>query len=134
YVINIDNANDANHLSELAPIKMSNLCTEIFQPQTPSDIKGRLDQSIYGYDISCNLASLQMVNLIEKGNIENSIDLAIRGLNRVVDTTNISTVPTVMNANDNMRSIGLGYMGYHGLLAKNKITYGAPESKELANI
>lgn len=26
YVINIDNANDANHLSELAPIKMSNLC------------------------------------------------------------------------------------------------------------
>lgn len=26
YVINIDNANDANHLHELAPIKMSNLC------------------------------------------------------------------------------------------------------------
>lgn len=134
YVINIDNANDDNHLRDLAPIKMSNLCTEIFQPQIPSEVKGRLEQSVYGYDISCNLASLQMVNLFEKGDVENSIDLAIRGLNRVVDTTNLEAVPTVKNANENLRSIGLGFMGFHGWLAKNKIVYGSKESKELANI
>ena len=37
---------------------MSNLCCEIFQYQTSSDIKGYSGDNIWGQDISCNLGSL----------------------------------------------------------------------------
>src|SRR5699024_11489747 len=49
-------------------------------------------------------------------------------------TTNIDSVPTVKNANDNIRSIGLSYMGYHGWLAKNQVAYDSKESVEIADI
>lgn len=134
YLIFIDNANDVNHLRELAPIRMSNLCVEIFQPQTKSVIRNRSQQSDWGYDISCNLGSLVMDNLFERNKIEQDIEYAIRALNRVVDTTSIDAVPTVKKANDNVRSIGLGLMGFHGWLAKNSIAYESEEAKEVANI
>ena len=134
YLIFIDNANDVNHLRELAPIRMSNLCVEIFQPQTKSVIRNRSQQSDWGYDISCNLGSLVMDNLFERNKIEQDIEYAIRALNRVVDTTSIDAVPTVKKANDNVRSIGLGLMGFHGWLAKNSIAYESKEAKEVANI
>lgn len=134
YLIFIDNANDVNHLRELAPIRMANLCVEIFQPQTKSIIRNRSQQSDWGYDISCNLGSLVMDNLFERNKIEQDIEYAIRALNRVVDTTSIDAVPTVKKANDNVRSIGLGLMGFHGWLAKNSIAYESEEAKEVANI
>lgn len=134
YLIFIDNANDVNHLRELAPIRMSNLCVEVFQPQTKSIIRNRSQQSDWGYDISCNLGSLVMDNLFERNKIEQDIEYAIRALNRVVDTTSIDAVPTVKKANDNIRSVGLGLMGFHGWLAKNSIAYESEEAKEVANI
>jgi len=134
YVIFIDNANDVNHLRELAPIRMSNLCVEIFQPQTKSVIRDRSQQSDWGYDISCNLGSLVMDNLFERNKIEQDIEYGVRALEQVVKTTNIDSVPTVKNANDNIRSIGLSYMGYHGWLAKNQVAYDSKESVEIADI
>ena len=134
YLIFIDNANDANHLRELAPIRMSNLCVEVMQPQTKSVVRNRSQQSDWGYDISCNLGSLVMDNLFERNKIEQDIEYAIRALNRVVDTTSIDAVPTVKKANDNVRSIGLGLMGFHGWLAKNSIAYESEAAKEVANI
>ena len=107
---------------------------EIFQPQIKSDIKDRSQQSEWGYDISCNLGSLIMDNLFERGNVEEDIEFAVRALNQVVDSTSIDAVPTVKKANDNMRSIGLGFMGFHGWLAKNHIAYESPEAREMANI
>lgn len=134
YLIFIDNANDVNHLRELAPIRMANLCVEIFQPQTKSNVRNRSQQSDWGYDISCNLGSLVMDNLFERNKIEQDIEYAIRALNRVVDTTSIDAVPTVKKANENVRSVGLGLMGFHGWLAKNSIAYESEEAKEVANI
>ena len=75
-----------------------------------------------------------MDNLFERNKIEQDIEYAIRALNRVVDTTSIDAVPTVKKANDNVRSIGLGLMGFHGWLAKNSIAYESEEAKEVANI
>ena len=39
YVVYIDTANKEHTLKDLGKIKMSNLCCEIFQYQTPSDIQ-----------------------------------------------------------------------------------------------
>lgn len=75
-----------------------------------------------------------MDNLFERNKIEQDIEYAIRALNKVVDTTSIDAVPTVKKANDNVRSIGLGLMGFHGWLAKNSIAYESEEAKEVANI
>lgn len=75
-----------------------------------------------------------MDNLFERNKVEQDIEYAVRALNQVVDDTSIDAVPTVKNANDNIRSIGLGFMGFHGWLAKNSIAYESTEAKEMANL
>ncbi|SDX93562.1 class 1b ribonucleoside-diphosphate reductase subunit alpha [Thermoactinomyces sp. DSM 45892] len=134
YFMYRDNANQNHHLSEVAPIRMSNLCTEIFQVQTPSDIQGYSGIDRFGYDISCNLGSLNLVSIVEHNSIEQSVKLGIDALTTVAEKTSITEVPSIKNANDDMRSIGLGVMNWHGLLAKNQMAYGSKESIELADI
>ena len=134
YVIYTDTANKQHTLKDIGKIKMSNLCCEIFQYQTASDIKGYSGENKWGQDISCNLASLNIVNVMENKDIELTVDTAIRALTFVSDNTNISQVPTVKNGNDNSHSIGLGAMNLHGYLTKNNILYGSEESIDFSNV
>ncbi|UUV46518.1 ribonucleoside-diphosphate reductase alpha subunit [Bacillus phage vB_BanS-Thrax3] len=134
YFMYRDNANRLHHLGDLSNIKMSNLCTEIFQAQTPSDIQGYQGEDTFGYDISCNLGSLNLVKLVENGMAKEAIHLAIDALTTVADDTSINEVPSVKKANDDMHSIGLGAMNLHGLFAKNEIVYGSEESIDLSNV
>ncbi|AKQ08448.1 ribonucleotide reductase [Bacillus phage PBC2] len=134
YFMYRDNANRLHHLGDLSTIKMSNLCTEIFQAQTPSDIQGYQGEDTFGYDISCNLGSLNLVKLVENGMAKEAIHLAIDALTTVADDTSIDEVPSVKKANDDMHSIGLGGMNLHGLFAKNEIVYGSEESIDLSNV
>lgn len=134
YFMYRDNANRLHHLGDLSSIKMSNLCTEIFQAQTPSDIQGYQGEDTFGYDISCNLGSLNLVKLVENGMAKEAIHLAIDALTAVADDTSIDEVPSVKKANDDMHSIGLGGMNLHGLFAKNEIVYGSEESLDLSNV
>lgn len=134
YFMYRDNANRLHHLGDLSSIKMSNLCTEIFQAQTPSDIQGYQGEDTFGYDISCNLGSLNLVKLVENGMAKEAIHLAIDALTAVADDTSIDEVPSVKKANDDMHSIGLGAMNLHGLFAKNEIVYGSEESIDLSNV
>lgn len=50
---------------------MSNLCSEILQVQTPSVINGKQEYEVLGTDISCNLGSTNIVNLMESPDFEN---------------------------------------------------------------
>ncbi|QIW89811.1 ribonucleotide reductase [Bacillus phage Izhevsk] len=138
YFMYRDNANKLHHLGDLAPVRMSNLCTEIFQAQTESDIQGYNGVDTFGYDISCNLGSLNLVRMIEeafkRGSIEESVSTGIWALTTVADDTSIDEVPSVKKANDDMHSVGLGVMNWHGLLAKNFMVYGSEESIDLANV
>jgi len=136
YYMFVDNANQYNALKALGRIIMSNLCNEIYQIQLPSEIKARAEKSEYGYDVSCNLGSMNITNHMEKGhggNFRRSVHLAMDALNTVAKRTSIDVVPTVRNANAALRSVGLGAMGLHGYLAKNRIVYGSRESKDFAN-
>ena len=49
---------------------LSNLCTEIFQLQETSVIKDYGEGDIIKRDISCNLASLNIVNVMESKKIK----------------------------------------------------------------
>lgn len=136
YWMFIDNANDVHVLKDIGRIEMSNLCNEIYQLSKQSNISKNMydGTSEWGYDVSCNLGSLNIVNVMENKKIKEAVHLAVNALNVVVDDTNIESVPTVANGNKNVRSLGLGVMNLHGYYAKNSIFYDSKEAKDFANI
>ncbi len=131
YVINIDTANRENPVH--GKIIMSNLCSEILQVQEPSLINDRQEYETLGTDISCNLGSTNIVNLMDSPNFGTSVCAMTRALTYVTDASNIDVVPSIQNGNKRSHTIGLGAMGLHTYLAKNEIVYGSPESLEFTN-
>jgi ribonucleoside-diphosphate reductase alpha chain len=113
---------------------MSNLCTEIFQVMKDSIIRNDQSYEILGNDISCNLGSTNMTNLMASPDFGKSVRTMLRALTYVTDTSNIDVVPTVKNGNDMYHSVGLGVMDAHGFLAKNLVQYGSNEALEIVEL
>lgn len=137
YIMYIDNANKAHALKNIGMIKQSNLCTEIMQLQEvsyiddPNDVN-RLNE--YKRDISCNLASGNVVNMMETKRIKETSYSAMDALTTVSEVTSIPQVPSVKKANDEMHSVGFGAMNLHGFFAKNQIDYESEEAKDFVNV
>ena len=132
YIINIDNVNRANPVA--GRIIMSNLCSEIFQPQEPSKMANDLSYETVGTDISCNLGSANIVNLLQSEDFGKSVETAVRALTTVTDQTDLEEVPTVQKGNELYHTIGLGAMGLHTAFAINQMEYGSPESLEFTDV
>lgn len=132
YVMNVSTVNKANPID--GTINMSNLCSEILQVQTPSKLN---DEQVYeelGTDISCNLGSINIPNLLETSNdVVASIETMVRALTYITDVSNIKEVPTIKNGNDKAHTIGLGAMGLHAWFADNEVEYGSAESIEMTD-
>jgi ribonucleoside-diphosphate reductase alpha chain len=130
YIVYKSNANRAHPLKALGQIKMSNLCTEIFQLQTPT-LVGEAGEVIQpGFDISCNLGSLNIVNVMEQKNLAESVHTAMDALTAVSDASAVRQVPGVYRANQAFHSVGLGAMNLHGFLAKNRLSYESVEARD----
>ncbi|MEG2985642.1 MAG: class 1b ribonucleoside-diphosphate reductase subunit alpha [Peptostreptococcaceae bacterium] len=134
YVVFIDTVNKEHSLKDVGIIKMSNLCCEIFQYQTPSDIKGYGGENIWGQDISCNLGSLNIANVMDNKDIEGTVNTAIRALSLVSEKTDIKEVPTIKNGNKSSHAIGLGAMNLHGYLVRENILYTSKEAIDFSNV
>ncbi len=134
YLMFKDNANKHHALGNIGQIKMSNLCTEIFQLQETSIIKDYGEEDIIKRDISCNLASLNIVNVMESKKIKESVYSGMDALTFVSDSTKIKNAPGVVKANEEFHSVGLGAMNLHGYLTKNLIAYESEEAKDFANV
>ena len=132
YVINIDTANRVNPIS--GKIVMSNLCSEILQVQRASVINNRQEYEVLGTDISCNLGSTNIVNLMASPNFGKSVEVMTRALTFVTDKSDIDVVPSIQYGNRLAHTIGLGAMGLHAYLAKNQIEYGSPEALEFTSV
>lgn len=91
------------------------------------------DKDNIGRDVICTLASLNLVNVVEKGLLEESVDMGMRSLSNVTDMMYLPFLPSVNKANDELHSVGLGSLNLHGLLAKNMISYGSLEALDLIN-
>lgn len=128
YILNIDVSNRANPVK--GKIIMSNLCSEILQPQTPSVLNDDLSYHEVGTDISCNLGSTNIVNLLKSEDFAASVDAMVRALTTVTDLESVEEVPTVNKGNRLYHTIGLGAMGLHTALALHQIKYGSKESLE----
>lgn len=132
YIINIDTANKANPID--GKIIMSNLCSEILQVQTPSLINDAQEFLQMGTDISCNLGSTNILNMMTSPDFGRSIKAMTRALTFVTDSSSIEAVPTIKNGNSQAHTFGLGAMGLHSYLAQHHIEYGSPESVEFTDI
>lgn len=132
YILFEDAANRA--LNVPGKIIMSNLCSEILQPQSPSVLNDDQTYEVLGKDISCNLASLNVKNTLESPDFGGTVETAIRLLSKVSDLSDIEAVPTVRKANRENRSVGLGAMNLHGAFAHHHMFYGDEESLDLTNM
>lgn len=134
YIMFSDNVNQQNAMHN--PVKFSNLCTEILQPTITSHYADydKHDEDEIGMDISCNLASGHMGNMIKNNTIKETVFAAMDIMNSVSQKTNITYVPAVAKANRLNRSVGFGIMGHHGFIAENYIAYGSDENIELIDV
>ncbi|MEW9697980.1 class 1b ribonucleoside-diphosphate reductase subunit alpha [Paenibacillus sp. SI8] len=130
YLFFKDNANRVHPLKALGSVKMTNLCTEIFQLQETSTIGDYGDGDVIQRDISCNLGSLNIANVMVTGKLRESVQDGIEALTVVSDISRIPNAPGVRKANDELHSVGLGVMNLHGFLAKNKIAYESEEARD----
>ncbi len=132
YLVYTDEANRSNPLKNMGKIKISNLCTEIFQVQTTSKINDYGIDDEVGYDISCNLGSLNIANAMKTNNFEKMITTAMRALTSVSDLSDIANAPGVKKANNDFHAVGLGAMNLHGYLSDNRIGYETHTAIEFA--
>lgn len=133
YIMFVDNVNEKNPLVD--QVRFSNLCTEILQPTITShygDYGQNKDQ--LGLDVSCNLASGHVANMIKHNSIKETVFAAMDIMNSVSEKTDIYYVPAISKANKLNRSVGFGIMGLHGFFAQNYIVYGYEESIEFVDV
>ncbi|HHX52305.1 MAG TPA: class 1b ribonucleoside-diphosphate reductase subunit alpha [Erysipelothrix sp.] len=134
YIMYANNVNDSNPLKD--NIKFSNLCTEILQPTIVSQYSDyhKVAEDKIGLDVSCNLASGHMGNMMKHNSIKETVYAAMDIMNSVSEKTNIEYVPAVAKANRLMRSVGFGIMGHHGYIAENYIAFGSEEDLDLVDV
>ena len=134
YVLFIDAANRSSAVP--GRIGMSNLCSEILQPQTSSQFNSDFTYAHIGTDIACNLGSLVIDKVMDSTKPpEEIIETAIRALTSVSDLSvgSFPAAPTVDKGNREAHSIGLSAMNLHGYLARENIHYGSEESIEFTS-
>lgn len=134
YLMFKDNANKVHALKDIGDIHQSNLCVEIMQLQEVSEIGNYGEEWKIKRDISCNLGSLNIANVMEDKNMYDAVFAAMKALTSVSNMSHIENAPGVVKANDELHSVGLGVMNLHGYLAKNLIAYDSEEAKEFADV
>ena len=132
YIVNIDTENRANPID--GKIVMSNLCSEIAQVQKPSVVNNDQSYATLGTDVSCNLGSTNIANMMDTPDFGKSIRAITRGLTHISDIESLDIVPSIKRGNERSHAIGLGAMGLHGYLAKHHIQYGSPVALEFTSV
>ncbi|MEC4031960.1 class 1b ribonucleoside-diphosphate reductase subunit alpha [Bacillus inaquosorum] len=133
YIMFQDNVNREHANNHISKVKFSNLCSEVLQASNVSTYTDYDEEDEIGLDISCNLGSLNILNVMERKSIKSAVRLATDALTKVATSTDIRNAPAVRRANKLMKSIGLGAMNLHGYLAKNGIPYESEEARDFAN-
>ena len=122
YLMNVDHANDhGSFRADLAPIKMSNLCCEIDLPTKP--LEGINDP---GGEISlCTLAAINWGNIKDPSGFERPAEILVRALDELLDYQDYPVL-AAERSTMNRRPLGVGIINFAYWMAKNDMTYSAP--------
>ncbi|KFZ40482.1 ribonucleotide-diphosphate reductase subunit alpha [Thermoactinomyces sp. Gus2-1] len=134
-----DAVNRANPNKHQGMIYSSNLCTEICQNMSPTElISEELEDGVIvtktkpGDFVVCNLSSLNLGRIQSLEDIKRIIPVQMRMLDNVVDL-NIYPVKQAERTNKKYRAVGLGTSGYHQYLAQHQIVWESEEHLEEAD-
>ena len=133
YIVNISTANRTNPIA--GKILGSNLCSEILQVQTKSEINEQQEYDTLGEDVVCNLGSTNVINMMAAGkDFGDDIIAMTYGLTHIANASDLRFVPTIDKGNRNNHAIGLGAMGLHSFLANNGIQYESDDAVSVASL
>jgi ribonucleoside-diphosphate reductase alpha chain len=129
YLMNVDHANSHGAFIEsVAPIKQSNLCAEIALPTKP--LTHIFDEA--GEISLCTLSAINWGNVKEPKDFERICDLAVRGLDELLDYQNYPVVAAQLSTM-NRRPLGVGIINFAYFLAKNDVSYSDPRALQLVD-
>ena len=122
YLQNVDNANDhGSFLPEVAPIRQSNLCSEIDLPTKPltslDDPNGEISL--------CTLSAINWGNIKQPSDFEKVCTLAVRGLDALLSYQDYPVL-AAKNSTDGRRPLGVGIINFAYWLAKHNTNYQDP--------
>ena len=124
YLMNVDHANTHSPFKEkIAPVKMSNLCTEIDLPTVPlkdiNDPDGRI--------ALCTLSATNWGNVKSPKDFERMCTLAVRGLDALLSYQNYPVLAAKL-ATEEFRPLGIGIINFAYFLAKHDVSYSDPKA------
>jgi len=130
YLQNVDHANDhGSFIKELAPIRMSNLCSEINLPTKPltdlNDENGEISL--------CTLAAINWGKIKDPNDFERPCTLVVRALDELLS---YQDYPVLAARNSTMarRPLGVGIINLAYCLARNDLSYQHIGSEGLKKI
>lgn len=129
YLQNVDHANTHSPFKEkIAPIKMSNLCSEIDLPTVPlndvNDENGRI--------ALCTLSAINWGNVREPRDFERICRLAVRGLDALLSYQNYPVRAAEISTQE-FRPLGVGIINFAYFLAKHDVSYSDPAALALVD-
>ena len=129
YLQNVDHANTHSPFKEkIAPIKMSNLCSEIDLPTVPlndvNDENGRI--------ALCTLSAINWGNVREPQDFERMCRLAVRGLDALLSYQNYPVRAAEISTQE-FRPLGVGIINFAYFLAKHDVSYSDPAALALVD-
>ena len=129
YLMNVDHANTHSPFKEkIAPIKMSNLCTEIDLPTVP--LKDVNDED--GRIALCTLSAANWGNVKSPHDFERICRLAVRGLDALLSYQDYPVLAARL-ATEEFRPLGVGIINLAYFLAKNDVSYSDPNALALVD-
>ena len=138
-----DEVNRQNANSHKGMVYCSNLCTEITQNQSPTELveeiiekqnEEYLVQKTYkpGDYVVCNLSSINLARTVSSGVLNRLIKIQVRMLDNVIDVNNLP-VKQAEITNKKYRPVGLGTFGWHHLLALKGVHWETEEAVQYAD-
>jgi ribonucleoside-diphosphate reductase alpha chain len=119
YVMNVDHANDHGSFDpSVAPIRMSNLCTEINLPTKP--LTNSEDEN--GEISLCTLSAINWGLINTPKEFEKYCDLSVRALDALLDYQ-AYPIPAAEISTKNRRPLGVGIINFAYFLAKRGLKY-----------
>jgi hypothetical protein len=129
YLMNVDHANThSSFIEEVAPIRQSNLCSEITLPTKP--LQDLNDPN--GLIALCTLSAINWGKIREPKDFEKPCTLAVRGLDALLSYQNYPVLAAEKHTKL-YRPLGIGIINFAYWLAKNGLKYSDDSALEMVD-